>query len=369
MHKQAQSIFPGYNSWAEAYKNLSEQPLLYCPDFSERAERHEDWWQRRNSRPLFLAKGLSAGEQGRSRHFDKLALPGEWLAAKLTDFRNTRFLVDSLPFIQLDLGASVLAGFLGAKVSFAQNQVWISPTFSDWHIQPEWKLDSVSDSSQWIVGLSEVLLPELAGKALFMTPNLGSPADALMNLMGAEGICQSLIDHPDEVHSALEGIADVWQRVYSNLMDEAVNQQVGQIHWCELWSNTPYLILECELAALVSRKHFQQFLIPDIIRQTATVERTIYHVCGEESFRHLDAVLETPGISAIQYVPGKGNRALNKLDYLKKIQQHGLPLQIAVSPNEPRDLMKVLDSAGLCFLILDALPVDQLENFTRLASP
>ncbi|MEI8132140.1 MAG: hypothetical protein WCG34_06880 [Leptolinea sp.] len=348
---------------------MSEQPLLDCPDFSERAKRHENWWKLQNSRPLLLAKGLSKGEQGRSRHFDKLTHPHEWLIAKQQALKNTLFLADSLPYIHLDLGASVLAGLLGARVTYEDDHAWIAPTFSDWQAQPEMKLDSQNKLSNQLDRLLKLLIPELAGKALLMSPNLGGGADALMNLMGAEKICQSLIDYPEEVHSTLDEIAAVWRAVYANLMDVAARQQVGMIHWCELWSNTPYLLLECELAALVSRKHFQQFLAPDILGQAETVERTIYHICGEESFRHLDAVLEIPGISAIQYVPGKGNRALNKFDYLKKIQQHGLPLQIAVSPDEPRDLMKVLDSAGLCFLVLDALPMDQLENFTHLATP
>ena len=369
MYKQAPSVFSGYDRWVKAYRNLSEQPLLYCPDFSERADRHENWWKLRNTRPLFLAKGLSVGEQGRGRHFDKLAQPNIWLKEKQTALKNTLFLADSLPYIHLDLGASVLAGLLGAKVTYEDDHAWIAPTFSDWQAKPKMILDSQNELSNQFGGLLKLLNPELAGKALLMSPNLGNGADALMNLMGAENICQSLIDYPEEIHTTLDEIAAVWRDIYTNLMDVTARQQVGMIHWCELWSNSPYLLLECELAALVSRKHFQQFLAPDILRQAETVERTIFHVCGEESFRHLDTVLEIPEISAIQYVPGKGNRALNKLDYLKKIQQHGLPLQIAVSPDEPRDLMKVLDSAGLCFLVLDALPLDQLEDFTRLATP
>jgi hypothetical protein len=361
-------ISPDYDRWIVMYKNLATQPLACCPDFSEKASRHEDWWALKNNRPLFLAKGLPAGEQQRTRHFDKLASPGEWLAAKLTDFRNTVFLADSLPNIQLDLGASALSGLLGARITYEDDHAWISPMFSDWSIRPEWKLDSQNEISRRLESISELLLSELTGKALFMSPNLGSGADALMNLMGAENICQSLIDHPDEVQSALEGIASVWREVYSRLMDRSTEHQAGMIHWCELWSNTPYLILECELSTLVSRKHFQQFLIPDIMRQADTVQRSIFHVCGEESLRHLDAILEIPGISAIQYVPGKGNLAINKLDQLRKIQQHGLPLQIAVSPDEPRDLMRVLDPAGLCFLVLDALPLNLLEDFSRLVS-
>jgi hypothetical protein len=368
VNNSKKGAFPEYGIWRDCYRDLAKQSLQYCPDFPQRAARHEQWWTRSNSRPLFLVKGLSAGESRRSRHFEELANPDEWLKAKTHDLANTHFLFDALPYVHLDQGASVLAGLLGGRTTYAEDHAWIAPLFSDWIHSPEWKLDSTSAVTNQLSELLDVLLPEITGKALLMSPNLGSAADALMNLMGPEKVCQSLIEHPGEVQTTLEEIEGIRKMVYTNLMNRSTSQKVGMIHWCELWSDIPYLILECELGALVGSKHFEQFLMPDIQRQAETTQRTIFHICGEDSFRHLDAVLEIPGISAFQYVPRKGNRAADKLDEMKKIQQRGFPLQIAVFPNEPRDLMKVLDPAGLCFLVLDALPMDQLEDLTHLVS-
>jgi hypothetical protein len=360
------TIFPEYPDWVQAFKNVSRQNLLGCPDFSERAARHEDWWNCRNSRPLLLAKGLPAGNLPVSRNFENLANPAEWVQFKLKELERVYFLADALPYIHLDMGSCVLAGLLGAEVSYSANQAWIHPTFSAWKNQPEWILHRDNKLRSQIDQILSVLLPVLSGRALLMSPNLGSAADALMNLMGTENICQSLIDRGNFVQSALAKIANVWRETYSNLMHKTVQYQVGMLHWCELWSDNPYLILESELSALVSTGHFAEFLLPDILRQAHTVNRAIFHICGEESLRHLDAILEQPEISAIQYVPGKGKKAINKLAYLQKIQKRGLPLQIAVSPEEPRELLKVLDPAGLCFLVLDVLSMEELTDFIRL---
>lgn len=368
MQKAKQSKFLEYGQWVDSSRNLAAKSLQYCPDFAERASRHEAWWRCQNTSPLFLAKGLSSEEAKRSRCFEKLANPAEWLADKLLDLHDTHFLFDSLPFIQLDLGGSMLAGMLGAKIHYDDDHAWITSLFSEWGDQPEWQLDQKSETTRLLNHLTDALLPELTGKAMLMSPNLGGGADALMNLMSAEMVCQSLIDHPDEVHTALEGINAVWRDVYSKLTWAVIRNKVGMIHWCELWSNTPYLILECELAALVSSKHFHQFLIPDILRQAESVDRTIFHVCGEESFRHIDALLNLPQVSAIQYVPGRNNRAIHKIHELQKIQKHGLPLQISVMPDEPAELLKELEPAGLAFLILDALPMDRLQPFVKTAA-
>lgn len=368
MQKAKQSKFPEYDRWVDSHRNLAVQSLQYCPDFIERASRHEAWWNCQNSRPLFLAKGLSPEEAKRSRNFEKLANPAEWVANNLLDLHNTHFLFDSLPFVHLDLGGAMLAGMLGAKIHYEEDHAWITSLFTEWGNQPGWQLDQENETTRLFDDLTDVLLPELTGKALLMSPNLGGGADALMNLMSAEKICQSLIDHSDEVHTALEGINAAWREVYSKLMRAVIRNNVGMIHWCEVWSNTPYLILECELAALVSSKHFHQFLIPDILRQAESVDRTIFHVCGEESFRHIDALLDLPQVSAIQYVPGRNNRAIHKIHELQKIQKHGLPLQISVMPDEPEDLLKELDPAGLAFLILDTLPMDQLQPFVKTAA-
>lgn len=51
-----------------------------------------------------------------------------------------------------------------------------------------------------------------------------------------------------------------------------------------------------------------------------------------------------------------------------KIQQDGLPLQIAVTLADRHELIKLPDPAGLSFLVLDAMPLDQLKDLSLLDS-
>jgi hypothetical protein len=106
---------------------------------------------------------------------------------------------------------------------------------------------------------------------------------------------------------------------------------------------------------MIGPRPFKALFLPDIARQAATLGRAIFHLDGPDAARHVDTLVETPEITAIQYVVGAGHPALDKIDVMKRVQAGGKPLQVLCSFNDVLAVADQLDPAGLCFLV-DEVP-------------
>ncbi|HEX7556033.1 MAG TPA: hypothetical protein VF338_05365, partial [Leptolinea sp.] len=192
--------------WKVVLQRVSSRPFKFCLDFSARANRHAEWWKCKNATPLILAKGLTGGIQKVERHFDLLGKPAAWLDARLHQFDMTVFLRDALPYVQLDFGASILAGLLGARINYQNQYSWIEPANQDLGYPKSYEIDPDDEIWRQMNALLEDVLPQIAETCLLVLPDLGGSSDALMNLIGAEKLCLDLIDRPQAVHQALEDI-------------------------------------------------------------------------------------------------------------------------------------------------------------------
>ena len=130
-----------------------------------------------------------------------------------------------------------------------------------------------------------------------------------------------------------------------------------------LWSNVPYHVLECDFNYMIGPRAFGQLFLPEIAAQAAAVGRSIFHLDGPGASRHWKALVNTPEITAIQYVTGAGNQTMEKIEMLQAIQKAGRPLQVTVEAGQALEVSRHLDPAGLCLLIehnLDPAGLDSL---------
>jgi hypothetical protein len=84
--------------------------------------------------------------------------------------------------------------------------------------------------------------------------------------------------------------------------------------------------------------------------RASEAEKTIFHLDGPDSLKHLDTILSLPWIDAVQALPGAGiPDMLLWLPVYKKIQAAGKSLYIgnSVNEDEARVLLKELRPEGL----------------------
>ena len=96
----------------------------------------------------------------------------------------------------------------------------------------------------------------------------------------------------------------------------------------------------------------------------------MFHLDGPGAARHIDALLEIPGLDAIQFTPGAGTpSALAWVDMFRKIQSKGRSLLAIVPAEEALELSEALSPQGLALLVEGRLEPAQwdalFEEFRR----
>ncbi len=360
------SIFPNLPEWRRVQQAYAVQPLEYLPDFPRVAARHEAWWHYELAGPpLVLASaGRDPAVRG-GRLLDLLTQPEEWLAARLAQVRNTHLVGDALPSARVDYGPVCLGMLLGAPIEFTGGTTWTHAFINDdWSNAPQWQIHADNPWWQLLPRLLQLNAQTAIGRYIPMNPSLGGTGDVLLNTRGSDKLSMDLVDQPEKISASVEAIFQAWQIGFEKIWQTTTAVGAGAINWVGLWSDQPYHVLECDFNYMIGPRPFQSLFLPEIARQAAAAERSIFHLDGPGAARHCNALLDTPEITAIQYVTGAGNSALTKLEMLKRIQGRRRPLQVTVHDlGEALELARQLDPRGLCLLIeVDATP-DVLDAF------
>ena len=359
--KPVQTI-PELGDWADTLERVGSQPLDLCPKFPRIARRFEAWWAHDMlDRPILIGQTNTAPDRPITRRLELLDDPYAWMDAKLTDLRSTFRVGDALPAVRIDLGAAALGGILGAEVEYGSDTTWTHPFIDDdWSNAPDWSIPHDNRIWRQLRTLAEVVARDATGKHLVCTPDIWGSADVVMNLRGPDNICIDILEKPEFVRDHVDAIYPAWREAFVSLYAPAMAHGTGVMHWVGLWSDRPYAVPACDLGFMIGPEQFNEVCLPDIARQVATVGRGVFHLDGPGSTRHVDALLEVPGLEAIQFTPGEGSRSvLPWIDMFKRIQSKGRSVLAFTPPEEVLDLCDAIDPKGLAIL-LDG-PIDRAD--------
>lgn len=356
---------PELDEWAGVLQSIAAQPLEYCPDFPTICQRFDAWWnQSCLDRPVFIGVANANPARAITKRLELLETPEAWFEAKLADLRQMHRVGDALPMVRPDFGPVVLAGVFGGKVEFGADTTWTHAFIEDdWSNAPEWKLHPENPWWSAIVRCSRMVAAQGKGKYLFQTPNLGSSADILLNLRGSTELCLDVVDQPEKIAAAVDAIYPAWREATRQLYSIALAEGVGVTHHTMTWADVPHTPLECDFNYLIGTHDFERLFLADIARQSATLNRCLFHLDGPGAVKHLDALLSVPSIQAIQYVPGEGTpSALPWVGMYRKIQAAGKSVQIVCTADDVLPLCRELKPEGVCYFITTPLRPDQLDQ-------
>lgn len=344
-------------------------PLALCPDFAERAARHEAWWHRSlaGGRPLLLGYANRDPARPVTRRMELMGEPARWLEAKRRDAAQLALAADALPFLRVDMGPCCLAALMGLKREYGADTAWSHAFINDdWSNVPAWKLDRQCAEWKTFEMLMRAGAEASRGQCLLATPNLGGPCDILTNLRGATELCMDVMDDPGRVAAQAEAMMPARSEAEAFMGETAARHGAGLIHWHMLYSEAPYEIAECDLLFSVGPDIAEKVCLPDIERQSRQAPRCVFHLDGGGSARHIEALLDIPTIHAIQYTPGAGTpSALAWLDMFRLIQAKGRSLLVFAPIAEVPELVRALRPEGLAIQIDGARDAAHLEAVCR----
>ena len=355
--RSTDETLPGKEAWSDSLTRVRRQPLEYCPNFSEIAERFEAWWSHDLlDRPILIGAANTDPERPITRRLELLSKPDEWLAAKVADMGQLHRIADTLPNVRVDFGPVLIGCTVGGRRVVGSDTSWTEAFIDeDWSNAPDWTISDDNEDWRLLQHLLAATAQDASGRYLVCTPDLGGSADVLLNLRGSENLCIDTVTRQELIRDALVRLYPSWRRSFTSLHTQVLPLGSGLIHWLMLWSDRPYVVTACDFNALIGPRQFEDLFLSDISRQTDTVPRSIFHLDGPDAARHIDALLTIDSLDAVQFTPGAGTpSALPWLDMFGKIQASGRSVLIMVHIlDEVPAILDALRPEGLA-LIVDA---------------
>lgn len=331
--------------------------LLYKPDWEETKQRYLAWWHGEYFGRCALS--VTARREGTERR-QPLTAPDDPVArwtdlsylVDLNDYEHatTYWGGEAFPAWSGGYpGHTAIPAFLGCPTDLDHVTGWWNPILpeDEWDVT---KLRLQTEGRWWrfAVELLYTAAEASQGKSIPSVGAFGGCGDTLAALRGTQALLYDCIEQPEKVAAAEPWLMDMWCGVYETFQSILHRPGRGCTCWFSLWAPEPFYAAQCDFAYNISPAMFRELFLPTVERQTRFLKYTVYHLDGIGNFVHLPAVLEVPGLQAIQVVPGAGKpSALHYLDLLRKVQAAGKNLVITLSPEEVKDALGALSAKGL----------------------
>ena len=319
---------------------------------------YEKFWERKNEKRPILNLGYYV--RGSKRYRAPENLTEQWLDV---DYRYTAYkhdlstrgdLAEGIPMMFTNFGPGCLSACIGGSFELAPRTIWFdrNPIIDDFDNPPAIEFDENSEMWQHIVRLQNKFIADPEVHVSF--PDLGGIMDIVASLRTTEPLLYDLYDYPDELKAFTGKVTDIWLKVFDMQVETIGKTGQPFNNWMNIPSSKPWYPIQCDFAYMISPAQFEEFVLPDLVRQVEHMPRSIYHLDGVGEIPHVDMLLDIPGLNGIQWTAGAGNEPLYSEKWFplyKKIQDKKKNLVLLGAINEntvdaAEPLFKTLDPTG-----------------------
>ena len=292
------------------------------------------WWKRELERPV-INLTFTAAPSDIEKPKDYIAqqmwqypedTPVEQILQNdLYTLSTQRFTADAYPMVLPDYGAGVNAAFCGCKPIRGNGTVWFHPPAPDINPQdlhlthhPESKLYNLI--REYYEKAREIFEDNVV---LGMT-HLNNGIDTVARFFDAEPMLLALHDYPEEI----KRLVSENHRLFLNYLKEFSNcmgKVPGYSCWGGIYGEKPWFGVQSDFCYMIGPDDFQEFILPELEQcWQLNSEANFYHLDGPGQLIHLDAILDSPNLRCVQWVPGAGAAApIEWPEIYKKITEKG----------------------------------------------
>jgi len=281
--------------------------------------------------------------------------------------KSTIHVAEAIPSLMPGFGVAAHSCYFGSKLKYAPDTIWFEPVINEPDIN---KL--IYDETA--LNIHKRFTSDLAkrAKGLFMVGGNDHCGiiDALANLRSNDDLLMDLIDYPEFVEAARDKITEVWKKAQREFYDiTKESNDGGSSHsWMQTWSRGIHGQLQCDFSVMISAKHYERFVLPELEECTKFYDNSTYHFDGQEQIRHLDILLSVKNLDNIQWTPVAGQpRTSNFIPVFQKIQKAGKGLVLIPELDEVPVLLKNLSHKGLIIVVSGIKNIDEANDLIKLA--
>ncbi len=359
--------------------------MRYKTGWPETRQHFIDWWSRKGM-VLWLTADRPAPHDPIPRPPDPATPEAYWFDTPLRiswseyNLSRTEFLADSFPQAEVQLGPGSLATFLGAEPQVDWNTVWYLPCIGDPETYGPITLNP--EKNRWLemhLRTLDEALRRSDGRWLAGIPDLIENLDTLAALRGDKALFFDLVERPDWVYERLGEINQAFFQAYDIFFERCRmgNKEIagGSVFQAfNLWGPGKVAKVQCDISASLSPRMFRRFALPHLEAQCRWLDHSLYHLDGTTCLQHLDALLETEVIDAIEWTP----QALSQpnggdphwYDLYRRIKSAGKGVQVVgVKAEEVVPLLDAIGPQGTYVMVDGNVSMDAAEVILKAIEP
>ncbi len=331
--------------------------MEFKQDWDKAQERILAWWNRelvdRCVVQVAAPRDGAMGDQWDPFHMSRnLDNPEKIVDVWEDHCRKTFFGGEMIPNMWINLGPGSPTAFLGCKVRIGEDTVWFEPP-GKLSIDDVLALEADTTGGWWKTTMEIAELAAERGRDKYFAGfcDLNSVFDILCHLRGTQDLLYDLIDQPDKVKQATDKVNRLWIKTYDELYKRITRYQRGSTNWMFVWFPEGGCDVQCDFCAMLSPAMFGEFVVPHLTQEIDHIGGSIYHLDGPDAIQHLEMLLDIPGLSGIQWVPGAGNPGTGSpkwFEMYRRIQEKGkLLLLQGMDPNDVQGVLEGISSKGV----------------------
>lgn len=324
----------------------------------ERIEgRYREFWNLANEdRPLFSMSAPKA-VQLPPPPVAPQSLRERWMDTEyqIAMFRRgmkaTEYLGESYPLFCPNLGPDILGAICGCKLQFGEVTSWAENCIEEYEDYPKIVFDENNKWWKKIAEITQAAVEDANGEYLVGITDLHPGADAVVSMRGAEEAALDLYLNPEQFKQRVWEVYDVFREVTDRLHDIISSKQKGCSNWMSiLHPDEKWYVTSCDFAYMISRAHFEEFIVPELLAELEYLPASVFHLDGIGSLKHLDRLLQMEKLKGVQWVYGAGvTTAKDWIEVYQKIRKAGKCVEIPCEFSDILPLCEVLDPQGVRF--------------------
>lgn len=286
------------------------------------------------------------------------------------DIDSRIWLADAMPGVVCGFGANIalLPHLVGADYTYESGSAWVHTLEGVY--ERELRFDPAHPTVRALEEGLRRAAARLDGRGYLQPPPLGvDPLTTLSLLRGQEALCLDLLERPELVERWLDGFSRLF-RTAADHFDRFVDRlgYAGRSSWLHCWAPGTLEAVQCDAAVLLSRPMFRRFVLPDLERQCAGFQYSLYHLDGTCQMRFLDDLRGVPGLRGIQWNPEPPANDIADprwIAALREIRARGFLLQFnhweSRTVEQVEAVVRALGPSGLAFALPTFATVAEAE--------
>jgi hypothetical protein len=326
------------------------------PDYARAMERVEAWFAGvLLDRPPVRFTRHNAEFEAEASGFDEAALRKRWfdveyrVSAFVASLGGRHFHGETFPVFWPNLGPDVYAAFYGCPLRFGDATSWSIHCLHEKGDIDALRFDSACEYMVTLEALTRRALEEAEGRFLVGYTDLHPGIDTAAAFRGQAEFCLDLYDDPDYARALLDLASRDFGPIYDRFDSVLKREGMPSVTWMGIPAPGKMHVPSCDFASMLSPEHFEEFVYPELDRQCRMMSHNVFHVDGKGVARHLDRLLELPGVQGYQWVQGVGDDEpiLQWVSLIKKIQGRGKGVVVDLKTSELEAFMEEVRPKGI----------------------